>query len=178
MTGFGSNHYGYVPSPGGSTKAQIESDSDSSSDSEDDQNVMVRGDPIPAWKQVGDGEEGYHRVVPSHFTADSDDLFMRSMLTKYALEATTCEDEDKKENCKPNGTFLMGEAQTRRAAAEVLATHKGLTGDALKTYLDTYFAKAWSHFDVNRTGLVEVIKMPQFMRFLASDQRMQLGESL
>ena len=41
-------------------------------------------------------------------------------------------------------------------------------------YLDTYFAKAWGHFDVNRTGKVEVIKMPQFMRFLASNQQMYL----
>ena len=44
-------------------------------------------------------------------------------------------------------------------------------------YLDTYFAKAWAHFDVNQSGEVEVIKMPQFMRFLASDQNLSLGES-
>ena len=68
----------------------------------------------------------------------------------------------------------MNEATTRAAAAEVLGTHKGLSGEALSKYLDTYFAKAWGHFDVNRTGLVEVIKMPQFMRFLSSDQYMTL----
>ena len=49
-------------------------------------------------------------------------------------------------------------------------------GDAAKKYLDTYFAKAWAHFDVNRGGVIEVIKMPMFMRFLASDQYMSLGE--
>jgi len=63
----------------------------------------------------------------------------------------------------------MNEATARAAASEVLATHKGLKGDALEKYLGTYFAKAWGHFDVNRTGTIEVIKMPQFMRFLASD---------
>jgi len=68
----------------------------------------------------------------------------------------------------------MNEATTRAASAEVLGTHKGLAGEALGKYLDTYFAKAWGHFDVNRTGLVEVIKMPQLMRFLASDQYMSL----
>ena len=70
----------------------------------------------------------------------------------------------------------MNEATARAAASEVLGTHKGLKGAALSSYLDTYFAKAWAHFDVNRTGAVEVIKMPQFMRFLASDQYMSLGE--
>jgi len=70
----------------------------------------------------------------------------------------------------------MNEATTRAAAAEVLNTHKGLSGDALQKYLDTYFPRTWAHFDVNRTGFVEVIKMPMLMRFLASDQYMSLGE--
>ena len=64
-----------------------------------------------------------------------------------------------------------------RAATEVLGTHKGLSGDSLKAYLDTYFDRAWENFDVNGKGAVEVIKAPQFMRFLASDQTMSLGES-
>jgi len=70
----------------------------------------------------------------------------------------------------------MTEATATAAAKEVLATHKGLKGPALKKYLDTYWAKAWGHFDVNKTGNIEVIKMPQLMRFLASDQRMSLGQ--
>ena len=68
----------------------------------------------------------------------------------------------------------MNESITRAAAREVLETHKGLTGDKLNAYLDTYFGKAWGHFDVNRTGEIEVIKSPQFMRFIASDQYMSL----
>merc|ERR1712146_851166 len=106
---------------------------------------------------------------------------MRSMIAQYALEGKACEEEDdgKKiaDTCTPTGKFVMNEAGAKAAASEVLATHKGLKGDALKSYLDTYFAKAWGHFDVNRVGTVEVIKMPQFMRFLASDQRMSLGEN-
>ena len=43
--------------------------------------------------------------------------------------------------------------------------------------MDTYFDRAWDNFDVNGDGEVEVIKTPMFMRFLASDQTMQLGES-
>ena len=92
---------------------------------------------------------------------------MRSMIANYAME-------EKTEDDLPSGHFWMNESITRAAAREVLETHKGLTGEGLNKYLDTYFAKAWGHFDVNRTGLIEVIKMPQFMRFLASDQYMSL----
>ena len=111
----------------------------------------------------------YKRATPDRFSADSDDIFMRSMIETYALEG-------KNKDGSPNGNFVMDEATARAAASEVLATHKGMNGAALKSYLDTYFAKAWAHFDVNRTGKVEVIKMPQFMRFLASDQSLSLGE--
>ncbi len=68
----------------------------------------------------------------------------------------------------------MDEAATRAAAREVLETNCKLAGKARDNWLNTYFSKAWNHFDVNRTGKVEVIKMPQFMRFLCSDQQMYL----
>jgi hypothetical protein len=71
----------------------------------------------------------------------------------------------------------MNKPAAYAASEEVLETHKGLTGAALQQYMDSYFEKAWGHFDVNLVGEVEVMKMPQFMRFLCSDQRMQLGES-
>ena len=113
------------------------------------------------------GAGGYERQVPFRFASDDDDIFMRSMIENYALEQKT-------KDCKPSGKFWMNEATTMAAASEVLETHKGLKGDDLKLYLETYFKKAWGHFDVNRTGYVEVIKMPQFMRFLASDQYFSL----
>jgi len=78
---------------------------------------------------------------------------------------------------EPTGKFMMTQSTALAASKEVLNTHKGLSGDALSAYLDTYFDKAWAHFDVNQSGKIEVIKMPQFMRFVASDQYMQLGES-
>merc|ERR1719453_2457483 len=117
------------------------------------------------------GGAAYERVIPARFTADSDDIFMRSMLENYAIDKNCA---GKKEDPRPCGNFVMNEATMRAAASEVLCTHKGLCGGALASYLDTYFAKAWGHFDVNRTGEVEVIKSPQFMRFLASDQYMSL----
>ena len=122
----------------------------------------------------------YERVTTPRFSADTDDIFMRSMIEQYALEERTKvveHDDGLKTGGEPSGKFWMNESTTRAAAREVLATHKGLSGDALSTYLATYFDKAWSNFDVNGDGAVEVIKAPMFMRFLCSDQTMQLGES-
>ena len=75
---------------------------------------------------------------------------MRSMIKNYASEGAN-------EDGAPNGTFWMSEATTDAAAREVLGTHKGLKGQELEKYLDTYFAKAWAHFDVNKRGQIEVI---------------------
>ena len=117
---------------------------------------------------LGDSIIGeYKRVTPIRFADDTDDIFMRSMIEQYSLEQKT-------KKGFPSGNFWMNEATTRAAAAEVLETHKGLKASELGEYMGKYFGKAWNHFDVNRTGFVEVIKMPQFMRFLASDQYMSL----
>ena len=97
---------------------------------------------------------------------------MRSMIMNYADEGKDC-DEDKKE-CKPNGQFTMTEAATRAASAEVLASHKGLAGGAGAEYLKTYFERTWAHFDVNKDGRIGVETIPQFMRFLSSDQTLNL----
>ena len=159
-------------------RSHIELDSDSgSSDDESDEETNVQfvpGDEGIACPGPKCAEKGYERVVPDRFSADSDDLFMRSMISKYATEEET--EEDKKTGYKggePTGVFTMTEAQAKAAATEVIGTHKGLTGAAAAAYLDTYWAKAWGHFDVNRTGYIEVIKMPQFIRFIASDQYFQ-----
>jgi len=92
---------------------------------------------------------------------------MASMIQNYALEA-------KNEDGTPNGKFLMTEAITKHAAAEVLKTHKKLEGKDLEEYMSQYFARTWQHFDVTHDGLVGVDVMPQFMRFLASDQALEL----
>ena len=125
------------------------------------------------------GREGYDRSkrIPARFSADSDDLFVRSMITKYAVEGET--EEDKKagiEAGNPTGVFTMDEIAAKAAAYEVLDTHKGITGAAADAYLATYFAKAWGHFDVNKSGSIPVVRTPEFMRFLCSDQNMSLGQ--
>merc|ERR1719337_233572 len=123
-------------------------DTDSSSESSDDEENVQLGNPERTYEvhesKKGNAELGrYERVTTARFSADSDDIFMRSMIENYALEGKKCdEDEDGKPiNCAPDGTFWMNESS---------------------------FSKAWAHFDVNKTGMVEVLKMPQFMRFIAS----------
>ena len=161
--------------PSHRANVQMETDTESDSDS-DEENVQVQFDGFyPAHLAHTGLGSGYERVTTARFSADTDDIFMRSMIENYALEEKTCDEDGK--NCVPSGHFWMSESASRAASAEVLGTHKGLSGEALSSYLDTYFAKAWGHFDVNRVGYIEVIKSPQFMRFLCSDQYMSLGES-
>ena len=98
-----------------------------------------------------------------------DDLFMRSVLKNYSTEQ-----EDDSKPPQKTGVFLTSELEGRALAAEVLATHKGLKGKAFNDYMDKYWAKAWGHFDVNRTGKIPVLYTPSLMRFLMSDQYVSL----
>ena len=151
-----------------------DSSSDDSSDSSDEHSLVQTMDDVDhsgEFFQPGQhemlGGGGYERTTPARFAADADDIFMRSMIEQYALEQKTKEGY-------PSGKFWMDEAGSRAASSEVLETNCKMTGPAKQEWLKTYFPKAWNHFDVNRTGKVEVIKMPQFMRFLCSDQQMYL----
>ena len=126
-------------------------ESDSSDDEEE--NVQLAGDYFVPGFSGAIGDSAYSRVTPERFAADEDDIFMRSMISQYALEA-------KDKDGKPTGAFWMDQFAAKAAASETLCTHKKICGADLTTYLDTYFSKAWGHFDVNQTGYVEVIKMP------------------
>ena len=108
------------------------------------------GDPNPRWVKYLDG-----------------DVFMNSVMNNYCSE-----EEDKDHN--PTGVFTMSEGQFRALSKEVLGTHKGLSGDKFNTYFDTYGAKAFGHFDVNKTGKFACVRAAEAERFLASDQYMQL----
>ena len=110
------------------------------------------------------GGKAYERVIPK-YVAEGDDLFMKSVMTKYALEGKTDDDD-----AKPTGVFTLDETQAKALAQEVMGTHKGLSGAKFKQYMDTYWAKAWGHFDVNKTGSIPAEVAPSLMRFLASDQ--------
>lgn len=63
----------------------------------------------------------YERNVPENFSAGSDDLLMKSLLTKYTLEGRT--------NDQPNGQFYLTKKDAERVAKEVVGTHFGWKGD-------------------------------------------------
>lgn len=130
------------------------SSSSSSSSSSDDEDLMLNGD-----FKAG---APYDRVIPARFSADSDDLFMRSMLKSYAVEVADKEGV-------PTGVFIMDKSSAQAAATEILSTHKGMDSAAISAYLATYFDKAWGHFDVNKTGSIAVYRSAELMRFLCSD---------
>ena len=113
------------------------------------------------------GGGAYNRVTPERFSADSDDIFMRSVIQNYAQEGATKEGE-------PTGVFTLTESSARALAMEVLETHKSIKGQAQVDYLGTYWAKAWGHFDVNKTGSIPILYAPGLMRFLMSDQYISL----
>jgi hypothetical protein len=129
------------------------SSSSSSSDSDDESNIQLMGNPdffFPGDDKTL-GESAYKRVIPVRFESDDDDIFMRSMYENYAYEEKTPKTKTDAGGA-PTGHFWMVKTQAYAAAQEVLSTHKGMSGAALQKYLDTYFEKAWGHFDVNLTG--------------------------
>ena len=103
--------------------------------------------------------------TPDNFKKDSDDIFMRSMYEKYASHP---KDMKTKKDIKEKVIITRGAALS--LAIEVLETHKKLDGEKKMQYIDTYFDKAWKHFDVNGLDYIEVGQAPSFVRFLLSDQ--------
>ena len=169
---------------------QVDADEDEGEegdgDDDDEGFVQYPGDEIMGWympwhhsppDENGEGAGDYVRAIP-HYFEDGTDVFMRSMINTYAMEEKKCveDEEGNAVDCEPTGNFFLNKIGAKAAAKEVLYTHKGLSGMASTDYLDAYFDTTWAHFAVNAAGILEVSKMPQFMRFLSSDQRMSLGE--
>merc|ERR1719174_1298918 len=81
--------------------------------------------PYNAWESVKDGKEDgkYERVTTAHFSGDGDDIFMRSMINKYAQETRTDTetlDDGTKLGGEPTGKFIMTQSTALGAAKEVL----------------------------------------------------------
>merc|ERR1711934_790997 len=102
----------------------------------------------------GQAGSAYKRVIPERFSGDADDIFMRSVYQNYALEA---KDDD---TGKPLGQFVLDETQAKALAREVMGTHKGLSGDDFVKYMDSFWGKAWGHFDVNKGGVIDASLVP------------------
>merc|ERR1712107_719928 len=99
----------------------------------------IEKDAVPKYYTPFDHEATYYeRVTTPRFSADTDDIFMRSMIEQYALEERTKvvdHADGLKTGGEPSGKFWMNQASALAAAKEVLATHKGLSGRCSRTTL-------------------------------------------
>jgi hypothetical protein len=107
---------------------------------------------------------GYKRLVPEQYTEERDDRLMNSLIKNYALEM-------KDDNGRPSGHMFLNKDAARKVSNEVVHTHFQYNDAQSAAYLNEHFDETWTHFDVNNDGLVEVERMPQFLRWF-------LGNSL
>ena len=138
-----------------------------------DKEYMHPGKGFPGWYDEFPGtEEGapeYTRDMPDHF-ADKhlDDMFMNSMISKYAHEG-----RDKKTGEK-NGKFYLDHDAGYQAAEEIVHTHLGLSGESLKNYLTAYYDEAWEYYDVNRENKIEADRMTTLYRSLCKNAALNI----
>ena len=92
---------------------------------------------------------------------------MYQIINNYALEQKT----DKGD---PSGVFKMDKKSTMNAVKSVITQSKKLQGKELDDYANQYFSRTWEHFDVNKEGKLDVLDMPAFMKYVCSDQGMDL----
>ena len=109
----------------------------------------------------------YIRTIPDQYGEETPNTFMRKMYDNFALEQKNAKGE-------PSGNFRMDAKQTRAAAMEVVEHFKGLKGADLDKFMNQYFQRTWEHFDVNHDNYLEVLDMPAFMKFICSDQSIDL----
>jgi len=85
---------------------------------------------------------------------------MNSLIKTYAIEM-------KDEKGAPSGFFFLDKDGAYKVSKEVVDTHMKFDVKATqKKFLDEHFKETWEHFDVNKDNLVEVERMPQFLRYL------------
>ena len=85
---------------------------------------------------------------------------MKSMHEQYALEG-------KNKDGTPSGVFWMNKATASAAATEVLTNNLKWDAAKVNEQLNTYFEKAWAHFDVNQIGRIKAVEMGRFITFLS-----------
>lgn len=151
----------------------IQEDSESESSSEEDVQLKLTAPPeygeVPAFMDGAEANGGYERFVKPQYTLERDDRLMHSLITKYAREITV--------DGKLTGHMFLNKEDALAVSKEVVGTHLGYDSKKTLSYLNgngedsAIFEDTWNHFDVNKDGLVEVERMPQFLRMI-------LGNSL
>ena len=117
--------------------------------------IKLQYDEIPAYMIGSDALGAYTRTMPPRFTAQRDDRLMNSLINSYAREIH--------QDGKQTGQFFLNHDDAKAVSSEVIKTHAPNNAQ-VKEGPD--FEETWNHFDVNKDGLVEVERMPQFLRYL------------
>jgi len=115
----------------------------------------VKYEEIPAFHADAAFGGDYKRVVPKEYTEMRDDRLMNSLISKYAREV--------KKDGKLTGQMFLNKEDAQSVSNEVLKDHVKHTATD-----ETDFEGTWKHFDINNDGLVEVERMPQFLRYLTN----------
>ena len=131
---------------------------DSDSEDSDDASFVQGYDEMPAYLSGSPSygfSEGYVRDIPSRFTLERDDRLMNSLIGKYAREVII--------DGKKSGQMFCNLADAKSVLSEVIKTHPNMGYTKLEGEIDA--DGAFEHFDVNKDGLIEVERMPQFIRY-------------
>ena len=115
------------------------------------------------------GQYQYTRVIPDQFSEESGNKFMTTIIKNFALEQKTADG-------KASGTFRMGKQQTQNASRMIVQKYKKMNGKDLDEYMTQYFQRTWEHFDVNNDEFLDVLDMTAFMKYILSDQNVNLDE--
>jgi hypothetical protein len=125
----------------------------------DKTNIQTAGkdsyEEIAAFNSGAEFGQGYNRVVPKQYTEMRDDRLMNSLISKYAREV--------KKDGKLTGQMFLNKDDAQSVSNEVLKDHQKHTATDKVDFEGT-----WKHFDINNDGLVEVERMPQFLRYLTN----------
>ena len=119
--------------------------------------IQDKYDEIPAAMDGSPSAGGYTRNIPEQFTEERDDRLMNSLIKNYAREVKT--------DGKLTGAMFCNRDDAFAASTEVVQTHFKYSKEKAEKWLkDNTFADTWTHYDVNKDGLVEVERMPMFLR--------------
>ena len=105
----------------------------------------------------------YNRVIPANFSADKDDLLMRSIISNYAIEGRL------KDGSGPNGEFYLTRAAGEDVAAAIVEQHFGFTGEKNTNFVKSRMDKLWPYYDVLSEGFLDVEKASPLLRDLVDD---------
>lgn len=148
----------------------LQRDDSSSSDSEsDEEDVQLAGDrdSYPHWMNGFGGYHQYIRDVPDRFETEQDDTLMRSLYTNYATEGRVGD--------QPDGHYWVTKENAYKVSHEVVGTHLNLKGGEGDAYLKESFPALWAKYDINEEGLLDIDRMPAFLRTICGNTEACVG---